>query len=138
MRHPKFYFFDLVISRPGEHPLLVEIKSTDLVEEKHVEALLSSGSHFENGTKQCVSNDTLAKTMSDVDSFLRRYIGFLYITVQNRGHFQTIMSKSWVLLPVGKRIETTCVGGVAGRFTPISPRRRGLLVIISSDASVLS
>jgi hypothetical protein len=36
------------------------------VEEKHVEALLTSGSHFENATKQCVSNDPLAKKMSGV------------------------------------------------------------------------
>jgi predicted AAA+ superfamily ATPase len=76
---------DLLISRPGEHPLLVEIKSTDLVEEKHVEALLSSGSHFENATKQCVSNDPLAKMMSGVECIhWREFIEGLYGSVEKK------------------------------------------------------
>lgn len=74
---------DLVISRPGEPPLLVEIKSTDLVEEKHVEALLSSGSHFENSTKQCVSNDPSAKTISGVECVhWRDFLESLYSSVR--------------------------------------------------------
>jgi predicted AAA+ superfamily ATPase len=57
---------DLVISRSGELPMLVEIKSTDFVEEKHVDSLLTSGSHFEGSPRLCVSNDPVAKEVRGV------------------------------------------------------------------------
>jgi predicted AAA+ superfamily ATPase len=58
---------DLVISRPGKKIILVEIKSTEFVEERHIEALNSSGSHFENVIKKCISNDRTAKILNGVE-----------------------------------------------------------------------
>lgn len=57
---------DLVVSRPDCLPLLIEIKSTEQVEERHIAALLSSGAHFEDATKLCVSRDPLAKVIAGV------------------------------------------------------------------------
>ena len=58
---------DLVISRPGKKIILLEIKSTEFVEERHIEALNSSGSHFENVIKKCISNDPTAKILNGVE-----------------------------------------------------------------------
>lgn len=58
---------DLVISRPGKKIILVEIKSTEFVDYRHIEALNSSGAHFENAIKKFVSNDPIAKKLNDVD-----------------------------------------------------------------------
>jgi hypothetical protein len=48
---------DLVIERPGLPPALVEIKSTDQLQEKHVETLLGVASQFPQSDLLCLSRD---------------------------------------------------------------------------------
>jgi predicted AAA+ superfamily ATPase len=57
---------DLVLSRPNTKPMLIEIKSTDEVEERHLDGLRSLAPHFEESVSFCVSNDPVARTVNDI------------------------------------------------------------------------
>jgi uncharacterized protein len=57
---------DLIIERPGQTTLLIEIKSTDNVEKRMLHALLRLQPEFPNSEAICLSNDRYAKQIDGV------------------------------------------------------------------------
>jgi predicted AAA+ superfamily ATPase len=57
---------DLIVERPGRPPALVEIKSTDRVEPRHVRDLQRFHTDFRNATAVCLSRDPLRRQIGDV------------------------------------------------------------------------
>lgn len=57
---------DLVIERPGQSTILLEIKSTDHVQSKHVSALASLASDAPNSRALYVSRDPIRRMIGEV------------------------------------------------------------------------
>jgi predicted AAA+ superfamily ATPase len=57
---------DLVIERPGKKLALVEIKSTDRMQEKHLKGLKACAKRFPDAELYCLSRDLQAQVMEDV------------------------------------------------------------------------
>ena len=57
---------DLIVERPGKPPALVEIKSTDRVEARHVRDLQRFLPDFPGATPLCLSRDPLRRQIGDV------------------------------------------------------------------------
>lgn len=57
---------DLIIERPGQTTLLIEIKSTTNVQESHLKQLQSVASDLENSESICLSNDPQKRVINDV------------------------------------------------------------------------
>lgn len=57
---------DLIVERPGRPPALVEIKSTDRVEARHIRDLQRFLPDFPNATALCLSRDPLRRQIGDV------------------------------------------------------------------------
>lgn len=60
---------DLVIERPGLPTYLVEIKSTDRVNESHVKSLVKYSSEVRNSVPVLLSRDKISKTIEGVSCF---------------------------------------------------------------------
>jgi predicted AAA+ superfamily ATPase len=60
---------DLVIERPGLPTYLVEIKSTDRVNESHVKSLVKYSSEIRNSVPVLLSRDKVSKTIEGVNCF---------------------------------------------------------------------
>ncbi|MCB9094674.1 MAG: ATP-binding protein [Halobacteriovoraceae bacterium] len=60
---------DLIIERPGDHPILIEIKSKDIVREEDAKTLKLLGDDIEpNCTKWLVSNDSLERDFDGINA----------------------------------------------------------------------
>ena len=57
---------DLIIDRPGDTTLLVEIKSTEYIKEQDVSYLNSIVSDFSNAKALCISRDSHRKQIGSV------------------------------------------------------------------------
>lgn len=57
---------DLVLERAGERPLLIEIKSTREVQERHLNDLTALSSEFNNPKLLCFSQEPTKRVVNDV------------------------------------------------------------------------
>jgi predicted AAA+ superfamily ATPase len=57
---------DLIVERPGQPPVLIEIKSTDRVQSRHVRDLQRFLPDFPGATAMCLSRDPLRRKIGDV------------------------------------------------------------------------
>ncbi|MFH1726804.1 MAG: ATP-binding protein [Pseudomonadota bacterium] len=58
---------DLIIERPGKPIALIEIKSTEKVDERHIRNLVSFNKDIENSQAFCISKDPVNKKIMNVD-----------------------------------------------------------------------
>ena len=57
---------DLIVERPGRNPALIEIKSAERIDERHVRGLKSFAADFPKSDLICASRITLAQKIEDV------------------------------------------------------------------------
>jgi len=58
---------DLIIERPGKNSLLIEIKSTAQVDDRHIRSLIHFSKDFPDATLICASRDPIARTKGRVE-----------------------------------------------------------------------
>jgi hypothetical protein len=57
---------DLIIERPNERPVLIEIKSTDVVHDRHLTHLRTTIASFPEAIGYCFCNEPIRRRVGDI------------------------------------------------------------------------